>query len=469
MLALVFALWLSSLGPAQIAPRVIIEARAEIPRGQIVEKVVCAADSSQSYALYLPSNYSPEHPWPTLYAFDPAARGKLPLEHFREAAEKYGWILVGSNNSRNGPMKIAFDAGTAIWKDTHDRFAVDEQQTYFAGFSGGARVAVTVASSCHDCVAGVITCGAGFPAEIKPSSATRFVVFGTTGIDDFNFPELKQLGETLTKAGVTNQIEVFAGRHEWPPSSLAGEAIEWLNLLAIKRKARQRDSHFIEQVWEQKLRQARTAEESKQFYDAYRIYAGLVETFKGLHDVDDAEKRLNLLRATHEVKQAIADERAQIARQRELEREINDLINQGEQNNEDSNTGPRLSALLANLQKSARAENDTDERRVARRVTEGLFILLLEQGRELQNRRRYSDAVRKLVLATELAPDRPGVFITLASAYAQQGDKKKALQALKIAVARGFTDRAAIVNNQAFDSVRNEPEYLQVIGKLKTP
>jgi pimeloyl-ACP methyl ester carboxylesterase len=281
-----------------------------------------------------------------LYAFDPGARGKLPLEHFREAAEKYGWILVGSNNSRNGPMKIAFDAGQAIWKDTHDRFAVDEQQTYFAGFSGGARVAVTVASSCHDCVAGVITCGAGFPAEIKPSSATRFVVFGTTGIDDFNFPELKQLGETLTKAGVTNQIEVFAGRHEWPPSSLAGEAIEWLNLLAIKRKARQRDSHFIEQVWEQKLRQARTAEESKQFYDAYRIYAGLVETFKGLHDVDDAEKRLNLLRATHEVKQAIADERAQIARQRELEREINDLINQGEQNNEDSNTGPRLSALL---------------------------------------------------------------------------------------------------------------------------
>ncbi|HYB54273.1 MAG TPA: hypothetical protein VEG84_10430, partial [Thermoanaerobaculia bacterium] len=36
-----------------------VSARAdeELPRGQIVDKVECSADTQQSYALYLPSGY----------------------------------------------------------------------------------------------------------------------------------------------------------------------------------------------------------------------------------------------------------------------------------------------------------------------------------------------------------------------------------------------------------------------------
>jgi enterochelin esterase-like enzyme len=61
-----------------------------IPRGQIVERIEALNDSSQSYALYLPSNYTPNRKWPVLYAFDPGARGRVPVERFKEAAEKYG-------------------------------------------------------------------------------------------------------------------------------------------------------------------------------------------------------------------------------------------------------------------------------------------------------------------------------------------------------------------------------------------
>src|SRR5690242_472801 len=73
-----------------------------IPKGQVVERIEARNDSSQSYALYLPSNYTPSRKWPVLYAFDPGARGRTPVERFKAAAEKYGWIVVGSNNSRNG-------------------------------------------------------------------------------------------------------------------------------------------------------------------------------------------------------------------------------------------------------------------------------------------------------------------------------------------------------------------------------
>ena len=49
----------------------------EVPAGKVVERVACRADDRQSYALYLPSTYTPERSWPILYCLDPGARGRF--------------------------------------------------------------------------------------------------------------------------------------------------------------------------------------------------------------------------------------------------------------------------------------------------------------------------------------------------------------------------------------------------------
>lgn len=282
MLALVLTSWLIShlaIAPNTIATTSVSAAHSkslpagqttEIRKGQIVDKVVCANDPNQSYALYLPSNYSPDRKWPVLYAFDPGARGKVPVERFRDAAEKYQWIIAGSNNSRNGSMQSSVDAWNAIVKDTHARFAIDDQRAYVAGFSGGARTAVFFAGQCRDCIAGVIACGAGFPGGMTPSAAMHFLFFGIVGSDDFNFPELKDLNETLTRAGITHRIQTFDGRHEWPPATIAGEAIEWMELQAIKTGRVSRNAALIDAIWQRQLRQARAQEESQKPYEAYQ-------------------------------------------------------------------------------------------------------------------------------------------------------------------------------------------------------
>ena len=73
--------------------------------GIVLPDVHSIAQPEQTYALYLPSNYSAEHSWPIVYAFDPGARGNNPVELMRAGAQKYGYIIVGSNNSRNGAWK----------------------------------------------------------------------------------------------------------------------------------------------------------------------------------------------------------------------------------------------------------------------------------------------------------------------------------------------------------------------------
>jgi len=120
------------------------------------------------------------------------------------------------------------------------------------------------------------------------------------------------------------------------------------------------------------------------------------------------------------------------------------------------------------LRKQSKESEDSTQRRIARRVLEGLFVGLIEQGIGLlQTEKNYSESIKPLKLATEVNPDRPGAFFYLAWAYAANRDRKKSLQSLNTAVEKGFSDTALITANKAFDSLRNDPEYQQIMTKLK--
>ena len=49
----------------------------------------------------------------------------------------------------------------------------------------------------------------------------------------------------------------------------------------------------------------------------------------------------------------------------------------------------------------------------------------------------------------------------------RERDKKKALQFLNTAIEKGFSDAGMITANKAFDSLRDDPEYQQIIARLR--
>ncbi len=197
----------------------------EAARGRVIERVVCSGSERQSYALYVPQAYSGERACPILYCLDPAARGRLPVERFAKAAEVAGWIVAGSNNSRNGDPSGAREAIAWLVRDTRERFAIDDSRIYVAGFSGGARLALSWA--CNGRIAGVIACGAAFGAKIPQGISFR--VCGVAGVDDFNFDEVYAMCRELDRRGVPQLFAEFSGGHEWLPEALAGRAIEFLS------------------------------------------------------------------------------------------------------------------------------------------------------------------------------------------------------------------------------------------------
>ena len=436
----------------------------ELPRGEVIEKVTCKADPQQSYSLFLPSRYTRDKKWPILYAFDPAARGKLPVNLFKEVAERFDFIVAGSNNSRNGVQVAPMIA--ALWADTHARISIDERRVYTTGFSGGARVASAVGLT-YPGVAGVIACSGGFPPRVSPSPSVPFVFFGTTGTEDFNFPEMQQLKRKLDAAGVPNRLALFEGGHDWAPAELCGDAIAWLEIQAMKTGRRAKDEALIDQLFDEGSKEARALEAAQKSYEAYGVYEALADEFKGLRDVKEFEASIERLKTLKEIKAAIKDERAQEEKQDNLMAKFQTLIRQLQDLSTYPQTIAELRLAIADLAKQAEEKQDPSRHQVARRVLQLLLVQTYEEANALYQLKNYALIPGKLEVAAELKPKNAQVFYDLAVAYARIGNKTRAMAALSRSIENGFADLAEIEQNQNFATLRNEAAYERLVAELK--
>jgi len=191
------------------------------------EVVKCAADPAQNYACYVPKAYNKARKWPILYCYSPNAQGGFFVDLYRDVCEEVGWIVVGSNNSQNGPGEPILAAMKAMWADTHAKFSIDDKRVFASGFSGGARVSFWMSNVYSENFAGVIAIGAGLPPDGK-LGAKGMAIWLMCGEQDPNLKELEPLEGKLKGDGYKVVRRTFPGGHTVPGKDLASEAVRWV-------------------------------------------------------------------------------------------------------------------------------------------------------------------------------------------------------------------------------------------------
>lgn len=441
----------------------------DLPRGRVVEGVRVEGSQGQTYALYLPSAYTPEKKWPVIYAFDPSGQGKFPVGLFRAAAERFGYVVVGSNDSRNGLQPaVVMQIITALWKDTHARLSLDDARVYATGFSGGARVANRLAVLCKGCVAGVISCGAGFPPDIAPTATLPYAFFGTVGVDDFNFREMRPLERTLDSLGVTSRLATFDGRHQWCPEEICTEGVEWMELLAMKTGRRAKDDALIDAALARMTAKAETFKRPEDAYERYVALRTVATTFDGLRDVSKFRGEADALKDSKEFRAAVAEESRQIADEQTHAKEIiaiGDGLTDGETHDESL---ARIRRLLEPLRERAKRDEDSPERRVARRTLAHVLAETYESALYIyEPQKKYALAVVNLEVAATVVPAAAQIEFELARALALDGRKGGALDALSRAFEKGYRDAPSVERDEAFTALRSESKYKKLLERMR--
>lgn len=339
----------------------VSSARAQaLQRGTVVDPVQCADDPAQSYALFLPSTYSPDRQWSLVLAFHPAARGRLMVEKYQAAAEQYGYIVAASNNSRNGPHAVSAAAAQAMSADVGRRFSIDPQRIYLTGMSGGARVALGLALANKN-IAGVVASSAGYP-DSQARTKVPFALFGTAGTDDFNYIEMRLLDRKLSSP---HFLAVFHGGHTLPPDDVAFDALEWMELQAMQSGRRSRDEALVGRILEK--RRAQIAASASATETVYLLRA-LVADFKGLADVSAEATRVDQMSRQSDVKKALKRERDADDDEMRMLGEIFELESRLGDDERRDVAIMTIRDRLSTLSRKAAAEADSPERSQARRM-----------------------------------------------------------------------------------------------------
>ena len=366
-------------------------------RGKIVERIATMTDPEITYSYYLPSNYDASKRYPLLYVFDPVKRGPLGAEIFREAAETYGWIIVSSNDTdSSADWRPNSRAINAMWPDAQRRFSVDKKRIYATGMSGGAIMAWSLAKVTKG-VVGVIGCS-GRLADDHDTDNVTFDWYGTAGLSDFNHNETRLIESKLADAHAMYRVEIFEGGHSWPPPAMLRDAVEWMELQAMRRGIRARDDAFIAKMLERDLAAAAKLDD----LSAMRRYDAIVRTFDGLADTSSAKKKADELRGSESVKRALRDEKRndefeKSAKQR-MVRAMQDFIGN------DMELGPELarSLDLPHLRKQAAGSDYAAA--VAQRVLSLIRFQLRTLADDLEGHGRASRAetVRQILQQAKL-------------------------------------------------------------------
>jgi predicted esterase len=442
----------------------------ELPRGRLIEKVVCSASPDQTYALYLPKSYRPDRTWPILFAFDARGKALVPAEAFQSAAETYGWIVASSyNTASDGPMEPNFTAMRAMWADTHARLAIDDKRVYAAGFSGTVRFACLLGLSAPGSIAGVIGASAGFPTSVAPKADNPFPFFGTAGDRDFNYYEMMSLDRQLAALHVRHRIEVFDGSHQWPPAALAGQAIAWMEVAAMRAGTREKAPAVVETLWTADAERARAQEAAGKLWDAHHTWEAMAEGYAGLHDVSSAEKRAAEIVAGEAYKKQAKERQDRDIRDSKLLAEAPQILAQANPGNS-AVTVSQIAAQLKIPELRKRAESaDADEKLAAKRVLNTLIVQTAYYLPQMfVEKKEYDRAVFMLSLATEIRPDEPTLWVDIAAAHARKGKAghKKALEALRKAVDKGLSDPDALEKEPAFAELRQDAGYREILAQV---
>jgi dienelactone hydrolase len=428
--------------------------------GQLIEKVVCKHDTSQSYALYLPAGYSPEKTYPVVFAFDPQGTGKLPVSTYKELAEKYKFILAGSNNSKNGTswediQKIA----NTFFSDVQVRCSVNAQRIYLLGFSGGARIANGITIN-NGSVTGVICCGAAAPATTPSNPRSNYFFMAIAGNADFNYTEIRKYDKVdLAGHPVKHALLVFDGKHEWPPIATMNEAFLWMELNEMRKNASYKNDSLISKAIKTATAQLETFLKKKQMLDAYECCRKTINFYDGLADLALFFDTYKTLQSNLEVDKALKKEEAEWNQEEDLKNKYREAV----QSNDYGWWQKDIQAVNAKIKNAPK-----NEALIHKRVLGYLSLMMYMQTTQFIKQSNMQAAVYFDKLYLLVDPTNSEAHYLAAELNALQGNTQDAIHYLKSAVKNGYADKPRLQNDPAFVNIKTSANFQSILEEVRS-
>ncbi len=426
-----------------------------LKKDTLYNSVTAIKDSKYKYALYIPDK---KGALPIIFFFDAHARGSLPVKKYKTLADRYGFILAGSNNSKNGMQP--YERNNIIYnfmEDVERRTPFDPTRVYVSGFSGGARIASGIGLY-NSNIAAVIACAAGFPqSNVHPKSDFTFI--GIVGNKDFNYLEMQTLDRKMEGMKLKHCLLVFDGKHEWPSEKIMEQAFRLLQLQAMQKENIQKNDSLITLCINNYKMEINAAQKDNNLLQAAALCRQEQVFMSGLSNISYCKKQLNKIDKNPAFNKQRYDTQLLMDKEQKLQQTLLRAI--------EVKDSVWWRKELAQLKSKSMNLKNKDERVMYNRLLNYLSLISYLYADNTFKKNDFEQTGKFLFIYKTADPDNPEVWFMKAEYYASNGKPFKVLPTLKKAIAKGFNEPARIEHNRFFHPFFDKPEFQDIVKQLK--
>jgi len=433
--------------------------------GKVHEHISCKSNTLFTYALYLPSgcsnrfsNSGKQRRYPVIIAFDPHGDGSLPVKLYSSLAEKYGFIILGSNDSRNLQSASESEAVVqAMFDEAGNFLPIDTLAVYVMGFSGGSRVA-TAAAMYRPYVRGVIGCGAGMPSGLQPPNY-KFDYFGIVGLGDFNLSEMVALDKSLGQMNFRHFILEFDGIHGWPGKKEIEKAWAWHSFNLVKDgRIKKTDSTIV------LFSASMTADydslvKQKRMLFARQNLAFRISCLEGLADVSPLRALLASLEASPDYRLALKQFNDVLEKEQKEQQMLMDALY-----SKDLKWWKYRLGKYRDNRKPGLTPGDT---LMNHRLLAFLGLFCYSNANALLAQVHPEQTRQVITIYNMVEPENPEPYYMMAILSARQNDTVHAIENLKKAYDNGFRSKARAQSQPEFEILKQNTAYFDLLKRMQ--
>lgn len=435
----------------------------DLEEGVIHDSIWVDDIKKESIAIYLPKKKMKDGKRPVIFIFEPAARGSLGIAPFIKSADKFGYLLVCSNNSKNGPFNTNFPIADRMFRFVSKRFRIDIKRVYTSGFSGGARLACSLAEN-NAQITGVIACGAGFSMDsgLLPTNS-GFSYAALIGTQDMNYKEIYYSKSLLARAKVPFEIFTFEINHKWPEPDQVEEAMNWMHLEEVKNQLVQKIDPIINELYSNSYLIAKDYEANDKWVLAAERYKRILKTFNRHFDCDSIQQRFDALIRSKEYTR----NKKLIEQNFTKEKELGDpLIDRFMVDLEKKD--PKLNWWKKEIEKLIEKESraSDESRDMMLRLRYKIYAMAIETA----GHRLGVDALKQKKFCYEICtivyPKHAYPFFLLIDLAVETDDEDQACNYFERLTATGFSNKESLSYLKSYERLMKNERFRSLVAKL---
>jgi predicted esterase len=429
--------------PAEIKNEPAAEVKKIIEAGIVTNSI---SGNGSSFAYYIPRSFEGKEKYPVIIFLDPHGNGNYPVEKYKSLADNFQFILVGSNDSKNGmdfeqSMKIAGDLlheATSVLPGIAGRISL-------AGFSGGAKAALVSGNSVPG-FSTAIYCGAALPPG---SIEVKIPMLAFAGSHDMNYTEVINFNSSLDQSKIPHTLVEWVGKHEWPDSISFTHAFYWSSFNTMRNKNTKRNEKLISDF--KKMIDKSAANEKNILVKSLLLHEE-ISMLNQIEPVDNLENKLRTLENSLSFKEARRKQNQVLAYEDQRKKEI---INSFESRELDW-WNNQIKALNAD-------RNNQSNQRILGYIS--LASWSYSSKAVAENNFPFAQKVLRIYKLAD--PENSEQPFLQACLYSKNGMQDSAVYYLNEAIKLGLTERMKIENEKDLIALRGRSDYNEIIGKLR--